>query len=64
MSKTLKEFQELDGWSKSLDRFAEEAAQIEDCPKLRQAAENYLDAEDRFACIINMFGVEMGYGTT
>lgn len=60
MSKTLKEFQELDGWQESLDRFAEEAIEIKDCEDLQQAAKNYLVAEEKLRYIMYHYQVEMG----
>jgi hypothetical protein len=60
MSKTLKEFQELDGWSESLDRFAEEACAIKDCPSLKESALAYLKAEEAFRKTMEQFDVEMG----
>lgn len=57
---TLEEFKKLDGWPESIERFAEEASSVTDCPKLQQAAIKYLAALQLFEDAVSQQGVELG----
>ena len=56
----LKDFQKLDGWPETLDRFAEEASKITDCPELKKAGQDYLKEEENLIKTMAKFNVEIG----
>lgn len=58
--KTLKDFQALDGWPESLDRFADFAARVKDCRELSSAGKSLCDAEKHFRDMMEKYGVELG----
>jgi len=58
---SLEEFMEkYDGAPYSEEDFAIAAADVEDCPELKQSALDYMAAMDSFASTLDRIGVEIG----